>query len=219
MADYEGALPTKTVRDDEFKIKIVDFSSGEIATAGLKIEADGSVNTNTKITDGTNDLVVNADGSLNAVVTASDLDIRDLTAASDSVSIKNGANTLAVNADGSINTGIPGVEVLDYGSSTAVAANASANFDYLVTNTKVFKNAVVTVGARGAVKVEIGTSADGGTTFDVKKTVFQLPADNKTIECPGLKLTGDGTAIVRVKVTNNDKAASDIYCTIEAREV
>jgi hypothetical protein len=218
MGDYQGAVPTRTVRDDEFKIKIVDFASGESATAGLKIEADGSVNTNSKITDGTHTLEINADGSINSVVTATDLDIRDLTHVSDSVKVGDGTDVLAVNADGSINVRLDdGTEVCDYGTSAAVAANADGTFDYVVTSGKTFEGECVTVGARGAVKVQIGTSADG-VAFTPKKVVFQQPAENGPIAFPTLKLLGDGTALVRVIVTNLDKAASDLYCTIEGTE-
>lgn len=57
----------------------------------------------TRIGDGTDLLAVNADGSINAVVSATDLDVRDLTHASDSVKVGDGTDLLAVNADGSIN--------------------------------------------------------------------------------------------------------------------
>lgn len=40
-----------------------------------------------KITDGTDDLAINADGSINAVVSATDLDIRDLAFATDKVDV------------------------------------------------------------------------------------------------------------------------------------
>lgn len=57
-----------------------------------------------KIQDTAGDeLDVNADGSLNATVTATDLDIRDLSAATDNVAISDGTDTLAVNGDGSLN--------------------------------------------------------------------------------------------------------------------
>lgn len=58
---------------------------------------------NIAISDGTDTLAINGDGSLNATVTASDLDIRDLTHVSDSVKIGDGTEFLEVNADGSIN--------------------------------------------------------------------------------------------------------------------
>lgn len=58
---------------------------------------------NVAISDGTDTLAINGDGSLNATVTATDLDIRDLTHVSDSVKVGDGTDFLAVNADGSIN--------------------------------------------------------------------------------------------------------------------
>lgn len=90
-------------------------------TDTLEINADGSINVafapgaEIKITDGTDDLEINADGSINAVVTATDLDIRDLTHVSDSVKVGDGTDFLAVNADGSIN-------ITDNGGSITVDA-------------------------------------------------------------------------------------------------
>ena len=55
------------------------------------------------ISDGVDTLAVNADGSLNATVTATDLDIRDLTHVSDSIKVGDGTDFVAVNADGSLN--------------------------------------------------------------------------------------------------------------------
>ena len=55
------------------------------------------------VDSGGDELLVNGDGSINAVVTATDLDIRDLTHVSDSIKIGDGTDLLAVNADGSIN--------------------------------------------------------------------------------------------------------------------
>jgi hypothetical protein len=52
---------------------------------------------------GGHELDINADGSLNATVTATDFDIRDLTHVSDSIKIGDGTDFLAINADGSIN--------------------------------------------------------------------------------------------------------------------
>lgn len=57
---------------------------------------------NIAISDGTDVLAINGDGSLNAVVTATDLDIRDLTHVSDSVKVGDGTDFLAIAADGSI---------------------------------------------------------------------------------------------------------------------
>lgn len=66
--------------------------------------ADGP-NVGAVIHDGTDVMAVNGDGSINTVstVSATDLDIRDLSASQDNVAISDGTDTLAINADGSIN--------------------------------------------------------------------------------------------------------------------
>ena len=63
------------------------------------------------IGDGTDTLEVNADGSINAVVSATDLDIRDLDATQDNVAISDGTDTLEVNADGSINATVSATDL------------------------------------------------------------------------------------------------------------
>ena len=175
---------------------------------------------NTKISDGTDILAVNADGSLNAVVSSTNLDIRDLTAASDSVAIKNGANTLAINVDGSVNavvTEAPKTPVVDFEKATAVAQDATHNFDYATTNTKTFTGNHIKVGCAGACKVEVGYW-NGVDTFTVVETFFQQPSFNYDHSIAFLKQVGDGTIGIRVAVTNLDDAR-DIYCTIYGGEV
>lgn len=63
-----------------------------------------------KVSDGTNDLLIDASGHLSIndggnslTVDAVDLDIRDLTHSTDSIKIGDGVEFLAVNSDGSIN--------------------------------------------------------------------------------------------------------------------
>lgn len=71
---------------------------------GINVEVDLShVDDSVAIGDGTDLLDINADGSINAVVSATDLDIRDLSASQDNVAISDGTDTMGVNADGSIN--------------------------------------------------------------------------------------------------------------------
>jgi hypothetical protein len=86
-----------TVTATNLDIRDLSSSQDNVAisdgTDTLAVNADGSINVafaagaEVKITDGTDDLAVNADGSINSVVTATNLDIRDLTSASDSVSV------------------------------------------------------------------------------------------------------------------------------------
>lgn len=137
MSDYDSSLPIRTEEDGDV---VVNISDSTTPANKLAIEADGSINTNASfaagakvgITDGTDDLAINADGSINSVVTATDLDIRDLafatdkvdvsgsdvtatvsatdldirdlSAAQDNVAISDGVETLAINVDGSINS-------------------------------------------------------------------------------------------------------------------
>ena len=114
-------------------IAIADRNTGYL----LKINADGSIDANVvvsasggdniAISDGTDTLAINSDGSINVKATdldirnltfatdkvdvsgssvsvsATDLDIRNLSATQDNVAISDGINSLAINLDGSIN--------------------------------------------------------------------------------------------------------------------
>ena len=134
MADYDSSLPVRTENDGDIVALISDAT---VTSQKLKVNADGSIDVNASIpagqkiiiTDGADDLAVNADGSINSVVSATDLDIRDLvfatdsvdvsgssvtvsgtdidirdlSAAQDNVAISDGTDTLGVNTDGSIN--------------------------------------------------------------------------------------------------------------------
>jgi len=91
------------------------------------------------LSDGTDVLAINADGSLNVtvdnasiVVTATDLDIRDLTHVSDSVKVGDGTDFLAVNNDGSINAVVTAtdLDIRDLDSaSDSVSAVQSGTWD------------------------------------------------------------------------------------------
>jgi hypothetical protein len=80
MSDFNSSLPVRTELPGDVIVKIADATTT------------------------TQQLAVNVDGSVNAVVTATNLDIRDLTPAQDKVAIGDGTDTLAINADGSINS-------------------------------------------------------------------------------------------------------------------
>jgi len=101
MADYDSSLPIRTEGDGDVVVKVSDAT---VTSQQLKVNADGSIDTNiapgsqVEITDGTDTLAINVGGSINAVVTATNLDIRDLTHISDSVSIGDGVEIVAVNA-------------------------------------------------------------------------------------------------------------------------
>lgn len=197
MADFEGAVGIKTIRDDEVKIKLVSGDSGETATKILSIDTDNRALVSQKPLVFAQD-TVDVSGS--------------------GVTINDGTETLAINSDGSINV-VPtneGSLVNEFNTSTELASNASTEFDYLVTDTMTFEGKSLLVGARGAVKVTFGTY--DGTTFTPKGVYFQQPSINNSIDVQNLSLTGDGTGTIRVSVTNLDNQASDVYCSLQGIE-
>lgn len=132
MADYLGSQNIQTKDAGDVDVFVSDATT---PSQKLKVNADGSIDTNTslpagtkvEITDGTDDLEINADGSINAVVSATDLDIRDLDAASDSVeAIQDTHDDLNANAnmqvgDVDVSNGNP-VPISDAGGSITVDA-------------------------------------------------------------------------------------------------
>lgn len=100
MADFNGAKPVQTVRDNEFKIILVDGASGEAATKKLSILAIGD-----SLSGAHGVMVFGKDNSGNAIelpigtaglkVEASDLDIRSLVFATDSVDVSGSSITVS----------------------------------------------------------------------------------------------------------------------------
>jgi len=172
--------------------------------------------------------VITVDGSV--TVTATDLDIRDLThvAGKDSVQVGDGTEILLINADGSINvvqtnvTVITG-EVHDYDTASAIASDATDNHDYSVTGAGTLSTFIlksVIVSGSGNIKFEVQAGPVGslatvavgfltGRQGDTKQLFF-----DPTVEVP---VTSTGT--VRVIRTNRQGAATDLYSTIIGQEV
>ena len=164
MADYDSSLPVRTESPGDVDIFISDSTT---PTQKLLVNADGSIDVNTsfppgsqiEITDGTDTLEINADGSVN--VAATDLDIRDLSASQDNVAISDGTDTLAVNADGSINTVVTATD-LDIRDLTAASDSVAAHlFDETGTAYSAANPLAVAVAAEqaGTEIVDYNTSA------------------------------------------------------------
>lgn len=254
MSDYDSSLPVRTESAGDVDAFISDATT---PSQKLKVNADGSIDTNTslpsgtqvEITDGTDTLGVNADGSINVVDDALD-------ASSDSVSIGDGTDTLDVNADGSINVvasatdldirdlvaasdsvaahlfdeaGVAfsasnplpvvqtsdqeGNEIQDYQTSASVAAAASVNHDYTVTAATTFIGEQVWASGSGKIKVEV--LVNGATRY----VGFNSTA-NPNVEIPLLKiLKGDAAQVIRITITNRDLQAQDVYSTLSGLEV
>lgn len=197
----------------------------EITDGGNTITVDGTVaatqsgvwdiGTVTTLTGITNDVNI-ADGGNSITVDAVDLDIRDLTLATDAVQVS--ANATANGAGNPIyvsvvSAGASTTEVHDYNTGTP-AAGGTETHDYTVANATMLVRSVI-VSASGNSKFEIqggplaslSTYAVGfltGRQGDTKQVNFEPP-----IEVP---VTSTGT--VRVIVTNRQNQAMDVYSTI-----
>jgi len=142
MADYDSSLPVRTESAGDIDAFISDATT---PSQKLKVNADGSIDTNATISandldirdldaaqdnvaisDGTEQLEINADGSINVVSTATDLDIRDLAASQDNVAISDGTEQLEINADGSINAVVSATD-LDVRDLDAVSDSVAAH--------------------------------------------------------------------------------------------
>lgn len=82
MSDYNSSLPIRTENAGDVVAKIGDRLT---PSQQLKVNADGSIDTN-------------------STISATDLDIRDLSHTQDSVKVGDGTDFLAINNDGSINS-------------------------------------------------------------------------------------------------------------------
>lgn len=112
VAKYNLTLPT--LSDGQATNLQVDENGRLLVQSDVSVSLDHA-NDSVKVGDGTNFLAVNANGSIDVnilntsiAVTASDLDIRDLSHSSDSIQIGDGSDFLAINADGSINVSLTG---------------------------------------------------------------------------------------------------------------
>lgn len=248
MSDYNSSLPVRTEAAGDVDIFISDATT---PAQKLKVNADGSIDTNFAtgskviITDGTDDLEVNADGSVNAVVSATDLDIRDLAFATDkvdasgsdvtatvsatdldirdldhtqdNVAIQSGGNELAINADGSINVIVDS----DVKGDEVVDFNSSAS---------VAKDASVNHDyAVSALKTFIGeelfVSGSGKLKAELLFNGVLLWVGFNSTANPNIRIPlsrmpkASAGQTVRVTLTNRDNQAQDLYSTLTGVEV
>jgi hypothetical protein len=132
-----------------------------------------------------------------------------------------GTNIVPIKVDSSgavvtVSSSDAAADVLDYQTTATVGVGNPTNHDYLITTAKTFKGRKVLVGARGAVKVRVGTY--NGTTFTPKFCYFQDPKENTDHDISRLTDIGDGTEKIRVEITNLDSAGSDVYSTLQGDE-
>lgn len=207
---------TVTVTATDLDIRDLDHSQDSVAVGDgtdiLAVNADGSIN----ITDNGGSITV--DGAV--TVSATDLDIRDLSASQDNVAISDGTDQLAVNTDGSINVVVQNDAQLsdefhDFNQASAVAGAGTSNHDYTVVNTYA-RLAAVYVGASGDAKFEI--QVDNGGGFNTIAVAFTTgkQGDSKLVEFP---VSPEVTTTIRVIRTNRENQAQDLYSTIMGRDI
>lgn len=119
-----------------------------------------------------------------------------------------------------ISSVVPGTAIQNYNTAAAVAVSASSNHDYTVTAAKTLELARVWASASGKLKIEVQyeTAAASGI-FNTKFVGFNStssPNIDITIVSVFPQVTG---AKIRVIRTNLDKAAEDVYSTIEGTEI
>lgn len=209
------------IRDLTFATDTVDASGSVVALDAPTLAALESIT----VQNGAAGAAVNVqDGGNSLTVDAIDLDIRDLVAATDSVSAH--LKDEAGNAFSSTNP-LPvvmleseGTEVNDYNTSAALAAAATSNHDYTVTGGTTLQLTQIEAAASGKMKIEVQVeTAAGSGTFNTKFVKFNSTSD------PGISITlKEAIAVVagakvRVIRTNKDLLAQDVYSTISGHEV
>jgi hypothetical protein len=169
------------------------------------------------IQDGGNSITV--DGAV--TVSATDLDIRDLTLAQDSIKIS--ANTTANAVDNPIfvqvvSDVITSTEVHSYDTSAAVAADTADNHDYTVVGTTFLLKSVIAAFSGGG-KVEIQT---GPVASLVTRAVSFIPKEGGSVQLnfdPPIEVPVTSTGTVRVIRTNRQGQAQDVYSTIIGNDI
>jgi hypothetical protein len=247
MSDYDSSLPARTEEAGDIDVFISDGTTTGNPANKLKVHPNGSVDTNTTqapgskiiITDGDgDDIDVNPDGSVNAVVTATNLDIRELDAAQDSVeAIQDTHDDLNANA----NIQVADVDVSDAnpvpmsdagGSITVDAENLDIRDLAFVTDSVDVSGSEValdaaTLAALEEVTVQNGAGAaavniqdggnsitidDGGTSITVDAVDLDIRELTHASGTPDSVQIGDGVEILQVNTDGsiNVKVDNDI---------
>jgi len=187
-----GATPVAMPVAGKYESSPTTYGDGD--ATHLQTDANGKLNVNAAfsagakiiITDGTDDLEINADGSINIgdisagtqtndiSVTATDLDIRNLVHATDSVSIGDGTETLNITAAGEAEVNIAAQSLTALKISKDANANAENNPIYVYNvEGSVIGIEVISYDTSAAVASDASDNHDytviGSETFKVKR--------------------------------------------------
>lgn len=233
ITDNGGSITVDAVnldiRDLVFATDKVDVSGSVVALDAGTLAALESITVQNgagaaavNIQDGGNSITVDDGGGSITVdgtvtVTATDLDIRDLTHVSDSVKIGDGTDFLAINADGSINVipqEDPGTEVVNYDLTSAVAAGATDNHDFLVTTGGRLYQVMATASGRMRAEVQIETGS-ATNVFNTVMVGFNSTANpNMNLQLAKYATIPTGARVRVIRRNSEPLAAQDVYSTI-----
>lgn len=113
-----------------------------------------------------------------------------------------------------------GAEINSYATTSALAAGASANHDYTVTAATTLKLSQLYAAGSGKIKVEVQveTAAASGV-FNTKFVQFNSTSAPNVVMPVIEAVSVPAGAKVRVKITNRDLQAQDVYSTICGHEI
>jgi hypothetical protein len=270
MADYNSSIPTRTEQNGDVAVKVVD---GTITSRVMAVNADGSVNitdNNGSLTvDGTVDLgattlaalesitvqngagaaAVNIqDGGNSITVDASNLDIRNLTAARDTVvsrlndgagtaitstlvgtkqavdvSLKDAAGGLLGSANSPLVVALSpdpsGTEINNFDTALNVAAGATSAHIYTVTAGLSLKLTQIEASGSGKMKIEIQVETGVATNiFNTRFVQFNSTANTNMSIRFSAPITIAAGVRIRIIRTNKENVAQDVYSTISGVE-
>ncbi len=113
-----------------------------------------------------------------------------------------------------------GVEINDYKTSAAVAANASVNHDYTVTALKILKLSQILVSASGKIKAEVKVeTAVASGVFNTVAVQFNSTANPNLPFIIVENVTVAAGVKVRLTITNKDNQPQDVYSTTSGHEI
>lgn len=224
----QGTDPWNVTATD-LDIRDLSFASDKVDVSGSSVSLDaGTLAALESITvqNGPGAAAVNIqDGGNSITVDATDLDIRDLSATTDSIaahiSDATGTPFSALNPlPVTVSLDNAGDEINDHKQASAIAVGVTDDHDYVVTSGKTLILTQIEASASGKVKMVVSVeTAAGSNVFTQKFVKFNSTAEpNLTIELSS-PLKVPAGARVRVSMTNRDLLAQDLYSTISGQEV
>ena len=198
----------------------VNLTNSTIAVTQSGTWTIDSITNDVSIDDGGNSITVDGTVSISGTVTvsATDLDIRDLSASQDNVAISDGTEQLEINTDGSINVNVVSAvsadEIHDYDTAT-VAGDGTDNHDYTVANATFLLKSVI-FSSSGDGKFEIQTDNGGGLATVCVGFTNGKQGDTRQVNFdPAI----EATTSIRVIRTNRENQSQDVYSTIIGRDI